>query len=66
MEDIIKFDDYIDNDIMNRAIEIIGKPINIKNAIQEISDYIENNINNTSIVKEIDELTEIKRKLKKI
>ena len=46
---------------MDRASEIIGKPLDNKNAIQEITDSIEKNISNDSMFEIIDELTTIKR-----
>ena len=51
-------------ELMDRASEIIGKPLDKKNAIQEITDFIESNISNDSMVEIIDELTTIKRELK--
>ena len=63
--DIKTFENFtLHEDDFSIASEIIGKDINIDNAYQEITTYIETNINNKNLVKNIDDLTNIKRKLK--
>jgi len=65
MKVIKKFESFeMNTELMDRASEIIGKELDNKNAVQEITDFIERNISNDSMVDIIDELTTIKRKLK--
>ena len=65
MKVIKKFESFeMNTELMDRASEIIGKQLDNKNAIQEITDFIEKNISNDSMVEIIDELTTIKRELK--
>jgi len=49
---------------LDKASEIIGKKLDKNNALTEITYFIELNISNKDMVKQIDELTDIKRKLK--
>lgn len=66
MIEIKTFESFSNTDNYNRVSEILGKEINANNIMQEISDFVEANINNKSMVKDVDELTTIKRKLKNI
>lgn len=52
---------------LDQASKLIGKDlndVNIKTVIKEISDFIENNIHNKDLNKEIDELIDINKNLK--
>jgi len=51
-------------ELVSSASEIIGKELDAKTAYKEIVDFIEANINNKSMEKDIDTLTDIKRKIK--
>jgi len=66
-----KYSDEYDHDLrgakselISTASEIIGKQLDTKTAYKEIVDFIESNINNKSMEKDIDTLTDIKRKIK--
>jgi len=66
MIEIKTFESFSNNDDYVRASEIIGKEINANNIMQEITDFVEANIDNESMVKDVDELTTIKRNIKNI
>lgn len=66
MIEIKTFESFSNNGDYVRASEIIGKEINANNIMQEITDFVEANIDNESMVKYVDELTTIKRNIKNI
>jgi len=64
MKYIKKFENFEEISDISVASEIIGKELDDKSAYQEITDFIEANIEDKSMEKEIDTLTNIKRKMK--
>jgi len=64
MKYIKKFESFEDVSDLSVASEIIGKEIDDKTAYQEITDFIEANIEDKSMEKDIDTLTDIKRNMK--
>ncbi len=65
MKNIKTFETFeMTNSDLDKASDIIGKKLDKNNALSEITDFIELNISNKDLVKQIDELTDIKRKLK--
>ena len=62
-EDFTPVDNDIKPDLLKSAAEIMGSEVESES---DITDYIENNIENTSLQTIIDKLTDIKKEIKKL